>query len=130
MKHSLSKIIRIFAVLVAALALAWLAGRYGWRVLGFRACGGSSIEQVAVTAGRVEITGACPGLPPRGCVGWLAKEENGTLYFGVRYDPVFGFFAPGRFTAIIPTQGELRQVYLRAGKKDYLLWSAEGENQL
>ena len=116
-------IVGFFAV-VAVLVI--LTGRYGWRLAGFSACGGSAIDSVVVSEGAVELSGCSAALVPAGCVGWIARQEGDTLYFGVRYDAVFGIFETGSFHAVVPTKGTVTQVILRAGDKEYPLWPKEG----
>ena len=45
MKHTKKVIIAVGAILFL-LAIVFLAGRFGWKLLGFRACQGAGIEAV------------------------------------------------------------------------------------
>lgn len=122
----MSKAKRIFIALGAGLlllALVWVGGRYGWRVLGFRACTGSGIREVLVTDREVQIQGAYPGTFPKGCLGWVTRQEGGDLYFGVRYDGIFGFFETGQFEARVEASG-VERVWLVSGADRSLIWEA------
>lgn len=126
----MKKILKAILITILALIICWFTGRYGWRLLGFRACGGSGISSVEVTEQEVQISGFYPGSFPEGCVGTISKVENGTLYLGVRYDAVFGFFETGSFTVSIPVQEEIHTVVLRAGDNDYPIWNADEDEAL
>ena len=54
--------------LIAAVVLAavFFAGRYGWKLGGFRACQSAGITSVEVSEKAVHITGFCPGSFPEG----------------------------------------------------------------
>ena len=56
-------------VIAAILVAVFLAGRYGWKLLGFRACQGAGIETVEVSGDKVHITGFYPGSFPEGFCG-------------------------------------------------------------
>lgn len=118
----LKGILKGISIGLAVLALVWMMGRYGWRLMGFRFCGGSGIDCIAVSDAQVEISGFYPGSFPSGCVGCISRVEDGVLYLGVRYDPVFGVFETGRFETVIPVNEEIREIYLRTAADDYLLW--------
>ena len=124
---------RFFLALgVGALVLAavFCAGRWGWKVLGFRACQGAGIESVEVGERIVTIKGFYPGSFPEGFCGYYAEEQDGTLYVGFRFSTVFGFFETGQFAVDIPVKGEVREVVLRSGNGETVLWMAsasEGE---
>ncbi len=121
----MKKFLKILAGIAIVLLLIWVGGRYGWKLMGFRACGGSGIESVVVEENRVEIVGFYPGSFPEGCVGYTWSQEGDVLYFGVRYDPIFGVFETGSFRAEIPVEGEVHTVYLKTGTDVYPIWSSE-----
>lgn len=124
-KKTLSRAARCCAVLVlvlAALLLIFAAGRYGWKLAGFRACQGAGIERVTVTEGQVEIKGCDPSSFPSGFIGYVSEERDGQLFVGVRFSAVFGFFETGQFQIQIPTQGPITQVYLKTADNETLIW--------
>lgn len=106
----------------ALLALIFCIGRYGWKLAGFRACGSAAIETVTVTDTSVRISGYDPGLFPEGFIGYYAREEDGRLYVGFRFSAVFGFFETGRFDVTIPTETEIKEVYIKTAKGSHLIW--------
>ena len=118
----------VMALAVASLVLIFLLGRYGWKVAGFSACQGAGIESVEVTRDSVRIVGFDPGSFPEGFCGYIAKEQNGTLYVGVHFSAVFGFFETGSFDVTIPVQGEIREVILKTAASEHSIWTAENEN--
>jgi len=120
------KILLVPVILAAVLMLVFLAGRYGWKLFGFRACESARIETVEVTPDGVRITGYDPSLVPDGFLGCHAEEEDGRLYVGFRFDGLFGLFETGRFDITIPTDGEIREVYIRTNRDEYRIWSIDG----
>ena len=95
------------------LTVVFLAGRYGWKVLGFRACQGAGIESVTVGENTVEIKGFYPGSFPEGFCGYYAEERDGKLYIGFRFSSVFSFFETGDFDVTIPVRNEIQKVILK-----------------
>ncbi|MGM9651142.1 MAG: hypothetical protein ACI3VX_04295, partial [Faecousia sp.] len=80
-KKGLTVLLAIAVILTAI----FLAGRYGWKLGGFRACQGAGITSVEVSGTAVHITGFYPGSFPEGCCGYYAKEQDGKLYVGFRF---------------------------------------------
>ena len=119
------KVIAGFLSLFVLLALIFFAGRYGWRVLGFRACRGAGIESVTVGDHAVEIKGFSPGSFPEGFCGYYSEERDGKLYVGFRFSTVFGFFEAGNFDVTVPTQGRINQVILKTQAAEISIWAAE-----
>lgn len=117
--------LKTLAAFLLAIVLIWTVGRYGWKLLGFRACSGSGISYVAVSDAQVEIKGFYPGSFPSGCVGTISKVTDDKLYLGVKYDGLFGIFELGSFDTVIPVQQEIRQIYLKTSSDEYLIWDAE-----
>ena len=117
----------IIGLLTAAILLmtVFLAGRYGWKTLGFRACQGAGIESVSVSDHAVEIKGFYPGSFPEGFCGYYAEEQDGTLYVGFRFSAVFGFFETGDFDITIPTKSEIREVVLKTKAMETSIWAIE-----
>jgi len=120
------KIILVLGVLMAVMILVFLIGRYGWKLLGFAACEGAGIERVEVTEGAVKISGFDPAVFAEGFLGYHAKEKDGKLYVGFKFSGVFGFFRTGDFEISVPTRGEIKEVYMKAGDHEYLIWPEEG----
>ncbi len=115
--------------LCLAIVLVFLAGRYGWKLLGFRACQGAGITEITVQQGQVRIQGFYPGSFGSGFVGYYAQEQDGKLYVGYRFSQVFGFFETGNFDIVIPTKGEIREVYIKTATTETLVWPAEQDGQ-
>ena len=107
------------------LAAVFLAGRYGWKALGFRACQGAGIESVTVGKNAVEIKGFYPNSFPEGFCGYYAEEQDGTLYVGFRFSAVFGSFETGDFDVTIPVKSEIREVILKTKTMETSIWAAE-----
>lgn len=128
-KKSLSvRIIMVLAISLVVLLLVYLTGRYGWKLLGFRACQGAGISSVEVSDQAVQITGFYPGSFPEGFCGCISREQNGTLYVGFRFSAVFGSLVAGDFTVTIPVKGEIKQVILKTGTGETTIWLTQSEN--
>lgn len=121
----MKKLITWFVSSLLILAMVFALGRYGWKLMGFRACQGAGIESVTVEAGAVQISGFYPGSFPVGFCGYYSRETDGKLYVGFRFSPVFGFFETGDFDITIPVEGKVESVILKTGKQESLLWTAE-----
>ena len=113
---------RILIVLAVALAAIFFAGRYGWKVGGFRACQGAGISSLEVGEDAVHITGFYPGSFPQGFCGYYSEERDGTLYVGFRFSGLFGFFETGDFDITIPIQGRIDQVILKTERVETTVW--------
>ena len=124
MKNYKKPIIILLTVAVLLIAI-FAAGRYGWKLLGFRACQGTGIESVEVSENTVKIKGFYPGSFPEGFCGYYAEEQDGTLYVGFRFSAVFGFFEIGDFDVFIPVMGEIREVVLKTGTSETTIWTSE-----
>ena len=122
------RIISILLILLLILAAIFALGRYGWKLLGFRACHGAGIESVEVGETVVKLKGFYPGSFPEGFCGCYAEEQNGTLYVGFHFSAVFGFFETGNFDVAIPVKGEIREVVLKTGASETTVWTAENSN--
>ena len=121
LKRGLIVLLSIAVILTAV----FLAGRYGWRLGGFRACQGAGISTVEVREKSVRITGFYPGSFPEGFCGYHSEEREGTLYVGFRFSAVFGFFETGDFDITIPVWGEIYEVILKTGSNEFPLWKAD-----
>ena len=119
------KTIMILLTVIVLLIAVFAAGRYGWRLLGFRACQGAGIESVTVGKNAVEIKGFYPYSFPEGFCGYYAEEQDGTLYVGFRFSAVFGFFETGDFDVAIPVKGEIREVVLKTETSETIIWTSE-----
>lgn len=129
MTKKLRTLIAVLCVLSLLSAAIWFAGRYGWKLFGFRFCTGSGIESVTITENKAAISGFYPGSFPEGYLGYVAKQEEDRLYLGVRYDPIFGILELGQFTEEIPLTQEISAVYLKTAKDECQIWSADMELQ-
>ena len=121
------KIIAGLVATVILLAAAFLAGRYGWKILGFRACQGAGIESVTVGENTVEIKGFYPGSFPEGFCGYYAEEQDGTLYVGFRFSAVFGSLETGDFDVTIPVRSEIQEVILKTKAMETSIWIRKNE---
>lgn len=116
---------RIFIVIFAAAALlaaVFAAGRYGWRLFGFRACQGAGIEAVEVGQTAVHIRGFYPGSFAQGFCGYYAEQRDGELYVGFRFSGIFGFFETGRFDITVPTDGQIDRVIQKTRTGENVIW--------
>lgn len=122
---ALKRALTVLLAVAVILPTIFLAGRYGWKLGGFRACQGAGISSVEVSKMAVHITGFYPGSFPEGFCGCYAKEKNGTLYVGFRFSAVFGFFETGDFDITIPVKGEIKEVVLKTKMNETTLWRAQ-----
>ena len=120
--NALKRVITVLLGTAVILTAVFLAGRYGWKLGGFRACQGAGISSVEVKEKAVHITGFYPGSFPGGFCGYYSEERNGTLYVGFRFSAVFGFFETGDFDITIPVKGEINEVILKAQMNETTLW--------
>lgn len=121
---ALKRMLTVLLMIAVVLIAIFLAGRYGWKLGGFRACQGAGISSVEVSETAVHITGFYPGSFSEGFCGCYAKEQNGTLYVGFRFSAVFGFFETGDFDITIPVKGEIKEVILKSRMNETTLWRA------
>lgn len=117
------KTLTVLAVLTVVLLVIFLAGRYGWKLGGFRACHGAGITAVEVSEDTVRIKGFYPGSFPEGFCGYYSKERDGKLYVGFRFSAVFGFFETGDFDITIPVKGEINEVILKTSMVETAIWN-------
>ena len=117
----------IITLLVMAILFAgiFMAGRYGWKVFGFRACEEAAITSVDVSGSAVTIKGFYPGSFPEGFCGCYTEELGGKLYVGFRFSAVFGIFETGDFHVAIPVEGEIDEVILKTGQGERSIWTKE-----
>lgn len=119
------KTIMILLTVVVLLISIFAVGRYGWKLLGFRACEDAGIESVEVSETAVRIKGFYPGSFPEGFCGYYAEEQDGTLYVGFNFNAVFGFFETGDFDVAIPVKGDIREVVLKTETSETTIWISE-----
>ena len=122
---ALKKTLTVLLSIAVILTAVFLAGRYGWKLCGFRACQGAGITSVEVTGQAVHITGFYPGSFPEGFCGYYARERDGRLYVGFRFSAVFGFFETGDFDITIPVKGEIDEVILKTRRNETSLWNRQ-----
>lgn len=117
----------IITLLVMAILFTgvFMAGRYGWKVFGFRACEEAAITSVDVSGSAVTIKGFYPGSFPEGFCGCYTEELGGKLYVGFRFSTVFGFFETGDFHVAIPVEGKIDEVILKTGQGERSIWTKE-----
>lgn len=123
------RILTVLLVTVLLLLGIFCMGRYGWKILGFRACQGAWTETIEVRENGVHIQGGYPGSFPNGFCGYIAKQEGQTLYVGFHFSGIFGFFETGDFDITIPTKGEIREIILKTKNHEFSIWTAEEEQE-
>ena len=72
---AMKKVLVVLLVLAMILMAVFLAGRYGWKLAGFRACQGAGIDSVEVTENAVHMTGAALFLLP-----YVLAVSTGIVY--------------------------------------------------
>ena len=122
---TVKKVLTVLAVLAVVLLAIFLAGRYGWKRAGFRACQGAGLTSVEVNGNTVHMTGFYPGSFPEGFCGYYSEERDGTLYVGFQFSAVFGFFEAGDFDVTIPVKGEIDEVILKTSMNETSVWNAQ-----
>ena len=122
---SLKRMLTVPLTIAVVLIAIFLAGRYGWKLGGFRACQGAGVSSVEVSETAVHITGFYPGSFPEGFCGYYAEEQDGKLYVGFRFSAVFGFFEAGDFDVTIPVEGKINQVILKTNMVETSVWNAQ-----
>lgn len=122
---ALKRVCIVLLIAVVVLAAVFLAGRYGWKLRGFRACQSAGITSVEVSEKAVHIKGFYPGSFPEGFCGYYAEEQDGKLYVGFRFSAVFGFFETGDFDITIPVRGEIDEVVLKTHMNETSIWNAQ-----
>ena len=117
----------IITLLVMAILFTgiFMAGRYGWKVFGFRACEEAAITSVDVSGSAVTIKGFYHGSFPEGFCGCYTEELGGKLYVGFRFSAVFGIFETGDFHVAIPVEGKIDEVILKTGQGERSIWTKE-----
>ena len=120
---AVKRTLSVLAILAVILLAIFLAGRYGWKLGGFRACQGAGITSVEVSEDSVHIKGFYPGSFPEGFCGYYSEERDGKLYVGFRFSAVFGFFESGDFDITIPTKGEICEVILKTNMVETTIWN-------
>ena len=123
----LKKILTILLCAAVLLLAVFLIGRYGWKLVGFRACESAGIQQVNVEEKQVRIHGFYPGSFPQGFLGYHAEQVDSTLYVGFKFSGLFGIFETGDFDITIPTNGTVSQVVIKTSEQEYLIWPEEDE---
>lgn len=123
----LKKILTILLCAAVLLLAVFLIGRYGWKLVGFRACESAGIRQVNVEEKQVRIHGFYPGSFPQGFLGYHAEQVDSTLYVGFKFSGLFGIFETGDFDITIPTNGTVSQVVIKTSEQEYLIWPEEDE---
>ena len=125
-KNNMKRILIIPLAVVVTLTAIFFAGRYGWKLGGFRACQGAGIDSVEVTENAVHMTGFYPGSFPEGFCGYYSEEQDGKLYVGFRFSALFGFFETGDFDITIPTEGDIDEVIIKTDMVETSIWNAQG----
>lgn len=119
------RILITLLVIAVILTAVFIAGRYGWKLGGFRACQGAGIDSVEVTENGIHMTGFYPGSFPEGFCGYYSEEHDGKLYVGFRFSVLFGSFETGDFDITIPTAGEINEVIIKTDMVETSIWKAQ-----
>ena len=127
MKKKLLMIFLVPLILAIILVSVFLIGRFGWKLGGFRFCGGAGIERVSVEENQVRICGHYPGFFGKGFLGYHAEQIDSTLYVGFKFSGLFGIFETGTFDITIPTDGTVEQIVVKTGKYEYPLWTGQDQ---
>ena len=122
---TLKRILITLLVIAVILTAFFIAGRYGWKLGGFRACQGAGINSVEVIGKTVHMTGFYPGSFPEGFCGYYSEEHDGKLYVGFRFSALFGFFETGDFDITIPTEGDVQEVIIKTDMVETSVWNAQ-----
>lgn len=122
-----TKAIAILLVIVMLIVVIFFIGRYGWKIRGFNACGGASIESVEVSEGEVRIKGHSPGFFASGFLGYHAEEIDGKLYIGFKFSDLFGIFETGTVDITVKTSGEINEVIMKTASYERAIWPEEIE---
>ena len=122
---TLKRILITLLVIAVILTAFFIAGRYGWKLGGFRACQGAGIDSVEVTENAVHMTGFYPGSFPEGFCGYYSEEYDGILYVGFRFSALFGFFETGDFDITIPIEGDIQEVIIKTDMVETSVWNAQ-----
>lgn len=125
--RTMKKTLTVLIVIAVILAAIFIVGRYGWKLVGFRACQGAGINLVEVSERAVHIIGFYPGSFPEGFLGYYAKEQDGKLYVGFRFSAVFGFFETGDFDITIPVKGEINEVIMKTNMMETSVWNIHND---
>lgn len=119
------RILAVLLMLICVVVLVFLAGRYGWKLGGFKACSTAGIEQIHVEEDCVRIRGFYPGSFPTGFLGYHAEQVEDTLYVGFRFSALFGIFETGDFDITIPVKGTVSRVVAKSGEHEHAVWPKE-----
>ena len=122
---ALKKALTVLIIIAAILLAIFLAGRYGWKLGGFRACQSAGITSVEVGQQAVHITGFFPGSFPEGFCGCYSEERDGTLYVGFRFSAVFGLFETGDFDISVPIKGDINEVVIKTRMNETPVWNIQ-----
>lgn len=122
MKKVLLTILIVLLSLAITLTAVFLIGRFGWKLGGFRFCGGAGIQQVTVEEGQVRICGHYPGFFGKGFLGYHTEQIDSTLYVGFKFSGLFGIFENGEFDITIPTEGTVEQIVVKTGRYENPIW--------
>lgn len=119
----MKKIGKIIMIIVVALLIIFLLGRFGWKIGGFQACQDAGIGSVEVSERAVRMTGFYPGSFPEGFCGYYEKEQDGKLYVGFRFSAVFGIFESGDFNITISVKEEIDEVIVKTRMGERSVWN-------
>ncbi len=127
MKRKVTRVLALFAAVVALCVAVFLGARYGWRLAGFSACRTARVESVSVEPGCVKIEGGWPGVFPESFIGYHAEVVDGALDVGFKYNKLLGvwIYDKGDFEIEIPVKGQIHAIYMKSGDNEYQIWPAQ-----
>ena len=122
-------LLKILLIVVLIAVLLFVAGRYGWRALGFAACDEPStnyVETVTVDDATVRIVGGTAS-SFSSYVGSIHELTDGRLYIGIKHNSFLGFLQRlGGFSLSIPTEGQtITAIYFKGNNEERLIWTQE-----
>ena len=120
-------LLKILLMIALVAVLLFVAGRYGWRVLGFAACDAPSTnyaETVTVEDATVRIFGGTAS-SFSSYVGSIHELTDGRLYVGIKHNGFLGFLQRlGGFSLAIPTEGQtVTAIYFKGNNEERLIWT-------
>ena len=120
--------------LVLIFLILFFGSRYGWRVFGFSQCSaGMAVGEVKVEDTGVSLKVINPSsFPMGGFVGSTALQEGKTLYVGVKYNMVLGWFPTDSQTmdCYFETDGPVEKVVLRSAGNDVVLYDESVDDRI
>lgn len=130
------KIIIVIASLCIVFIAIFCASRYGWRLFGFRYCSDPSmiyVEHITVDSNDdfIKIAGNTSASAPA-FIGAINKLDGATLYVGMKYNLLLGFFnRDGSFDIQIPIDTkDIEKIIIKGNQAEETIWEKGGPKLL